>query len=115
MADTIQQETASAIEQFHKAVNMTPEQIEKWLETDKSHAVGQTKEGEDESIGHHSGRRIIEILHKKSADYTEDDIAHMRKVVSYIHRHLAQKPASDVTETHWRYSLMNWGHDPLQK
>jgi hypothetical protein len=34
-------------------------------------------------------------------------------VVGYIHRHLAQRPAGDISQTHWRYSLMNWGHDPL--
>jgi hypothetical protein len=37
----------------------------------------------------------------------------MKKVISYIHLHLAQKPNGDVENTHWRYSLMNWGHDPL--
>ena len=40
--------------------------------------------------------------------------ARMRKVVGYVHRHLAQRPKGDVTETKWRYSLMNWGHDPLK-
>jgi hypothetical protein len=37
----------------------------------------------------------------------------MRKVVGYINRHLAQRPSGDVTDTRWRHSLMNWGHDPL--
>ncbi|MFP5322678.1 MAG: DUF3140 domain-containing protein [Acidimicrobiia bacterium] len=32
----------------------------------------------------------------------------------HVHRHLAQRPDGDVTETKWRYSLMNWGHDPLK-
>ena len=37
----------------------------------------------------------------------------MRKVVGYVHRHLAQGgPAQDVEHSKWRYSLMNWGHDP---
>jgi hypothetical protein len=36
----------------------------------------------------------------------------MAKVVGYVHRHLAQRPDGDITDTHWRYSLMNWGHDP---
>jgi hypothetical protein len=27
-------------------------------------------------------------------------------------RHLAQRPSGDVSESAWRYSLMNWGHDP---
>ena len=100
---------------FRAAVNMTADQIAKWLATEHSQEVGQKKDGDNESIGHRSGRRIIEILHKKQADYTEDDLAHMRKVISYVHRHLAQRPKGDVTETPWRYSLMNWGHDPLEK
>jgi hypothetical protein len=45
---------------------------------------------------------------------TDADAEHMRKVVGYVHRHLAQRPDGDVTETKWRYSLMNWGHDPLK-
>ena len=37
----------------------------------------------------------------------------MRKVVGYVHRHLAQRPGGDIRHTRWRWSLMNWGHDPL--
>jgi hypothetical protein len=37
----------------------------------------------------------------------------MRKVVGYVRRHLAQEPANPAT-SRWRYSLMNWGHDPLK-
>jgi len=105
----------AVIKGFHEAVNMTPGEIEEWLATEHSQEVGQKKDGEEESTGHQSGRRIIEILHKKESDYSEDDLAHMQKVVSYVHRHLAQRPSGDVRETHWRYSLMNWGHDPLKK
>ena len=50
----------------------------------------------------------------KAADLDEDDYAAMRKVVGYIHRHLKQRPGGDVTDTRWRKSLMNWGHDPLK-
>jgi hypothetical protein len=38
----------------------------------------------------------------------------MRKVVGYAHRHLAQRPDGDVSDSAWRYSLMNWGHDPTK-
>jgi hypothetical protein len=39
----------------------------------------------------------------------------MRKVTGYVHRHLAQKPQREsIEESNWRYSLMNWGHDPLK-
>ena len=44
----------------------------------------------------------------------DDDVEHMRRVVRYVHRHLAQRPSGDVEQTPWRYSLMNWGHDPLK-
>jgi hypothetical protein len=37
----------------------------------------------------------------------------MRKVVGYIRRHSAQQPANIYT-SRWRYSLMNWGHDPTR-
>jgi hypothetical protein len=40
----------------------------------------------------------------------------MRKVHGYVQRHLAQEPQhEDVETSKWRYSLMNWGHDPLKK
>ena len=96
---------------WEDAVNMTASELERWLDTDESKSVGDTG-GEGESTGHRSGRRIVELLRTKQADLTDDDVAHMRKVVGYVHRHLAQRPSGDVTETKWRYSLMNWGHDP---
>jgi len=39
----------------------------------------------------------------------------MHRTISYVHRHLAQRPDGDISETRWRYSLMNWGHDPKKK
>ena len=114
MAEAIHTDDAEVIAAFHEAVNMTAGQIEHWLGTAESKEVGQKAEGASESTGHQSGRQIVEILHKKKADYTPDDVAQMRRVVSYVHRHLAQRPDGDVSETHWRYSLMNWGHDPLK-
>jgi len=100
---------------FKHDVNMTASELEKWLKTDESKSAGQSSGGE--SIGHHSGERIVEILHKKKADLTSDDEAHMHKVHSYVSRHSAQGPhdKKDVETSRWRYSLMNWGHDPLKK
>ncbi|HET9564264.1 MAG TPA: DUF3140 domain-containing protein [Mycobacterium sp.] len=60
------------------------------------------------------GDRVTWILRAKKGDLTEDDAAHMRKVVGYVHRHLAQKPSGAVSDSPWRYSLMNWGHDPTK-
>ncbi|WP_258725659.1 DUF3140 domain-containing protein [Cellulomonas sp. NS3] len=97
---------------WQAAVTMTPAALERWLETEESRSVGDTG-GDGESTGHRSGRRIVEILRTNKTDLTADDAAHMRKVVGYVHRHLAQRPDGDVTDTPWRWSLMNWGHDPL--
>lgn len=106
-------DTQSIVQDFKAAVNMTPKELEAWLKTEESQSVGQKRDG-DESIGHQSGKHIVEILHKRKADYTEDDLAQMKRVVSYVHRHSAQKPSGDIEDTRWRYSLMNWGHDPLK-
>lgn len=97
--------------EFDEVVNMSASAIKKWLDTDESKSVGQKKEGDDESIGHHSGERIIDILNKKKMDLTDDDYVHMRKVVSYVRRHSAQKP-KEVAGSNWEFSLKNWGHDP---
>ncbi len=96
---------------FDEAVTMTASALEHWLDTDESKSVGDRDDGE--STGHRSGRRIVRILRAKSGDLGEDDYEHMRTVVGYVHRHLAQRPKGDVEHTRWRYSLMNWGHDPL--
>ena len=99
---------------FHEAVNMTPAELDRWLGTEDSRAVGWTHEGETESVGHQSGGRIVAIKRARKADLTDDDYAHMRKVVGYVHRHMAERPKGDVRDTRWRHSLMNWGHDPLK-
>jgi hypothetical protein len=97
---------------FRELVNMTPAELETWLATDASRDAGQHKDG-GESTGHASGRRIVEILRARKGDLSDDDYHHMRKVVGYVRRHLAQRPPGDVRDTRWRHSLMNWGHDPL--
>ena len=113
MADHM--DDAAALKEFQEAVNMTASELSHWLETDHSKEVGQKQDGDGESTGHQSGRHIIELLHSKKEDYSTGDYAQMRRVVSYVHRHLAERPSGDVSETRWRYSLMNWGHDPLKK
>jgi hypothetical protein len=108
--------------EFGEAVNMTGRELERWLDTEESHSVGATQgggrkdgTGGGESVGHESGRRILTILGTREDDLGDEDYAHMRKVVGYVRRHLAQKPQKEPLKTsRWRYSLMNWGHDPLK-
>ena len=93
---------------------MSAKALAAWLTTEESKAVGFKTTDRSESVGHRSGKRIVAPLRKSQAEFTSGDIAHARKVVGYIHRHLAQRPAGDIANTHWRYSLMNWGHDPQE-
>ena len=102
--------------QFKRVVNMSAAELTKWLATDESRRVGW--KGADgsrgESVGHASGRRIVAILAKGDDALDADDYAHMRKVVGYVRRHRAQRPQNIYT-SRWRYSLMNWGHDPVKE
>ncbi len=112
---------ADTLREFKHVVNMTPAALRKWLASDDSQSVGMTHEGEkvttpgkaDEAVGHEMGRRVLELRSKKADDLHEDDYQAMRKVVGYVHRHGKQRPQGDVSDTRWRKSLMNWGHDPL--
>lgn len=99
-------------EAFYDRVNLQPKELETFLESDESKSVGDADAGE--STGHASGRRIVEIKRTKKNDLTHDQYRHMKKVVNYLKRHLAQRPDGDIQHSNWRYSLMNWGHDPTR-
>ena len=102
----------TSLKAFKDAVNMSAKSLTAWLATDASKKVGFKESEDDESIGHQSGKKIIALLGKTKTRFTSGDMEHARKVVGYIHRHLAQRPDGDISDSNWRYSLMNWGHDP---
>jgi hypothetical protein len=93
MANDDRQQT---VDEFEASVNMTRKELEDWLQTDESKSVGQ---GEGESKGHESGRRIVGLLEKNKSDCTDEDVDHMRRVVGYVHRHQAQKPSGEVEDS----------------
>ncbi|KAG6275571.1 hypothetical protein E4U47_000736 [Claviceps purpurea] len=115
------------IQEFNDLVNMTASELEKWLKSSDSNSAGWPKDSEGgESVGHDSGRKIVEILkanpQKKPDKYDDDQVEHMRKVVSYCKRHLAQessanknKSTEELKKTKSYASLKNWGHDILKK
>ncbi|MGB7433007.1 MAG: DUF3140 domain-containing protein [Ahrensia sp.] len=101
-------------EEWRDLVNMAPKELSDWLQTDESQSVGSDS-GDGESIGQKSGERIVDILRTNKDDLSQEDWEHMAKVIGYIKRHTAQNgPEDDVGNSAWRYSLMNWGHDPLK-
>jgi hypothetical protein len=95
---------------------MTAAELRDWLASDESRKVGwKGRDGDaSESVGHASGRRIVQILGTPETERSADDYAHMRKVVGVIRRHSAQRP-DNIYTSRWRYSLMNWGHDPVKE
>ena len=100
---------------FEALQNLSAAELAAWLETAESRKVGMIRRGETESVGRQSARRILAIRAKPVEELADADYDHMKKVIGYCRRHLAQRPWGDVTNTRWRYSLMNWGHDPLRK
>jgi len=112
-----QDEKQATYVEFNRCVNLAPAELAEWLDTEQSWSVGDTNTrggSGEESTGHKSGRQILAIKRKKKATLSDDDYRHMRKVIGYVHRHLAQRPFKDIIYSKWRYSLMNWGHDPLK-
>ena len=100
--------------EFRRLTNLSQEELQAWLETPESRRAGVVRKGEAESVGRQSGRRILAIREAAEGDLTDADYRHMKKVIGYCRRHLAQRPWGDVADTRWRWSLMNWGHDPLR-
>ena len=102
------------IKEFRSVVNLKPDQLERWLSMPDSKKLGFKDEVKAGTRGHESGKRILKILSKRRDKYTEDDLRHMETVVGFVRQHRRQKPPGDVFASNWRYSLMNWGHDPMK-
>ncbi|GAC71534.1 hypothetical protein PANT_3c00073 [Moesziomyces antarcticus T-34] len=114
---------ADVIKEFNELVNMTAPELEKWLKSDDSTSSGWTNGNSDgETVGHNSGTKIVDILKrnpdKKDDKYTDDDLKHMRKVVSYNKRHLAQeehlkqKKSADELKQTKSYKSLKTAADP---
>lgn len=78
------------VEKFYKNVNMTLDELTKWIDSPESQESGWTGgSGSGETVGHESGRKIIEILKvapdASSVDKLDDELrAHMKKVNAYV-------------------------------
>jgi hypothetical protein len=90
---------------FNALVNLEPAELRAWLKTPESHRVGMVRPGETESVARQSAKKIRPRPRRPRPH---------EEVVGYRRRHLAQRPWGDVPQARWRWSLMNWGHDPLR-
>lgn len=83
-------EKSEVIQEFRELVNMTAKELKEWLKRDESEGAGWSKDdASGETIGHDSGRHIVDILEANSEKdpekYIDDYISHMRKVVGYMY------------------------------
>src|SRR3954470_9317301 len=83
--------------------DVTAAELDRWLKTEGSHAVGD--HGDGASTGQRPGRRIVKLPGTPQDRLSDGDRVYMRKVVGYVHRRLAQRPAGDLRSAPWRYSL----------
>ena len=109
--------TAKQIEktvtEFRTVVNISSEQLERWLntaESQKLHYADEPKTPSDKN-----GMSILSLLKKRRDKYTDADIDQMETVVQFIAKRLEKRPKGDIVASNWRYSLMNWGHDPTKR
>jgi Protein of unknown function (DUF3140) len=89
----VRENKQQVIADFDEVANMTPEELEEWLEIDESREVGQ-KDADGESTGHRSGRRIVEIPTR------EEVRPHRRRPRSHEKRHWLRKapPEAEAEE-----------------
>ncbi len=96
---------------FHRVVNMTSRELRDWLSVQG--ADEETEEVPDRA-GSHLGRRVLEILGKRRADLTTDDVDVMTQVVDRVRSQRREDLEPTAGEAPWRRRLMNVGHDPLK-
>jgi hypothetical protein len=99
---------------FRTKVNMSPLEIEKWLETKTSKAPGQESCQSAFVIDKKTSQKIIKILLKRKVLLTKGDYECMEKVVHHIDKLYEHKPEDNMLVSNWRYALMNLGHDPFR-
>jgi hypothetical protein len=99
---------------FRTKVNMSPLEIEKWLESRTSKAPGEESRLSEFVIDKKTSLKIIKILLKRKVMLTKGDYDCMEKVTNHIDRLYDHKPEDNMLVSNWRYALMNLGHDPYK-
>ena len=109
MAQTIVDDTLW--DDFHRVVNMTSRELRDWLAVQ---GAGEETEQEPDRAGSHLGHRVLDILGKRRADVTPDDVAVMEQVVDRVTSQRSVDLEPTAGEATWRHGLMDVGHDPLK-
>jgi hypothetical protein len=109
MADTVVDEITW--ENFHRVVNMTSRELQDWLAVE---GAGEETEALPDQAGPPLGHRVLEILGKRKADLTDDDVAVMRRVVDKVVGKRGEELDAPVDDDRERRRLMDLGHDSLK-
>jgi hypothetical protein len=100
-------------DEFHGLVNMSSEELHRWLLADAAGENGAIPDGPDALSP--EGRAVAEVLAKRKVDLTDDDLDAMRTTVEGIRRLLGARDAvGGAEDEQWRHDLMDLGHDPFK-
>jgi hypothetical protein len=98
-------------ENFHRVVNMTSRELQAWLAVE---GAGEETETPPDQAGPPLGHRVLDILGKRKADLTEDDVSVMRRVVDKVVGKRGEELDAIVDDDRERRRLMDLGHDALK-
>ncbi|MEU4871967.1 DUF3140 domain-containing protein [Streptomyces sp. NPDC021608] len=98
-------------EDFHRAVNMTSQELAAWL---RVRDADESAEPLPEQAGGPTGQDVLAILQKRRTDLTEDDVRVMYGVVDTVAEQADAGGGPEAEETLRRHRLMTIGHDPLR-
>lgn len=113
-ANTIVKTREDIYAEFRTKVNMSPLEMEKWLETKTSAVPGEESCQSEFLIEKKTSQKIIRILLKRKVMLTKGDYECMEKVSNHINKLYEHKPEDNILVSNWRYALMNLGHDPYK-
>ncbi|WP_329415522.1 DUF3140 domain-containing protein [Streptomyces sp. NBC_00704] len=98
-------------EDFHRAVNMTSQELAAWL---RVRDADENAEPLPEQAGSPTGQHVLAILQKRRTDLTDDDVEVMYRVVDAVAEQADSGNEPEADETRRRHRLMTIGHDPLR-
>ena len=98
-------------DEFHRVVNMTSRELERWLLTEEAGENADLRPGETLPP---TGAEVLAILGKRKVDLTADDLDVMARVVDTVHRERGEDLEPVAGESDWRRRMMSMGHDPLR-
>ncbi|WP_020135378.1 DUF3140 domain-containing protein [Streptomyces sp. 351MFTsu5.1] len=98
-------------EDFHRAVNMTSQEIAAWLRVSDA---DESTEPLPEHAGEPTGQHVLAILQKRRTDLTDEDLEVMYQVVETVEAEVDVENEPEAEDSPRRHRLMSVGHDPLR-